>query len=593
MMFSIKLFIMKKKLLYNVIAFALLSFPNLTFGQVLNLGKVESFLAYSTRGAVSNTNTAFVNSSFQGDVGTDVGAVTGFGASSAPNSSVSFLGGNLENQNSLTKQVKEDLLNIYIHLCDVPVTHPSPAHPVAHGLAFGGETLLPGVYLMNGAGTFTGNLTLDGGGDPNAFYIFKFNGAFTAAIGSKVILTNGASSKNIFWIAEGAITVGASAVMKGTLIAHPGAISVGDGASIEGRVLSTEGAISFYAGDSTIPVGLATIPISCTNFCANPMMGTAANFVLFSSFGDVSNGGTSGFIGDIGTNSGAVTNLAGATYIGAVHEQDSTTAQAALDVLSAYNQLKAVPNTVEDHTPAFGSGETLTPGVYSINAAGSLAGTLTLDGKNDQNALFIFKFNGAFSTEAQSKVILVNGARRCNVFWIAVGAISQGTFTHMKGNLIANPGANSMGANGNLEGGMYSTSGAVSFSTGVIYNQYSLCNKIIIANPDTGINVNGTSGGTSFVNVLNNDRLDGQVFQPSQVELSLVSATPTNDTTLNVTNKIYLDGGNVLVAPGTPAGNYILTYRICEVANPGNCAQTYVTITVTAAPILAVDDTIN
>ncbi|TDE48486.1 hypothetical protein [Flavobacterium sp. GT3P67] len=61
----------------------------------------------------------------------------------------------------------------------------------------------------------------------------------------------------------------------------------------------------------------------------------------------------------------------------------------------------------------------------------------------------------------------------------------------MKGSLIANPDANSMGADGNLEVGMYSTAGAGSFSTGVVYNQYSLCNKIIIANPDTGINING------------------------------------------------------------------------------------------------------
>jgi hypothetical protein len=128
-----------------------------------------------------------------------------------------------------------------------------------------------------------------------------------------------------------------------------------------------------------------------------------------------------------------------------------------------------IPTTVSNHTPAFGSGETLSPGVYSTPGAGSLAGTITLDAGGVSDAVFIFKFNGAFAAGAQSKVILSNGTRRCNVFWISEGAASIGSFSTLKGTILAHNGAATMGAGGNLEGRLLSTGGAIGFSTGVVY----------------------------------------------------------------------------------------------------------------------------
>jgi hypothetical protein len=62
-----------------------------------------------------------------------------------------------------------------------------------------------------------------------------------------------------------------------------------------------------------------------------------------------------------------------------------------------------------------------------------------------------------------------NGRRRCNVFWISEGAASIGSFSTIKGTVIANNGAATMGAGGNLEGRLLSTGGAIGFSTSVIY----------------------------------------------------------------------------------------------------------------------------
>jgi hypothetical protein len=47
----------------------------------------------------------------------------------------------------------------------------------------------------------------------------------------------------------------------------------------------------------------------------------------------------------------------------------------------------------------------LIPGVYTVAAAVSLTGTLTLDSKGDSNAVWIFQIGGAFTTTAASQMV--------------------------------------------------------------------------------------------------------------------------------------------------------------------------------------------
>ena len=560
---------MKKRLFFNIITISLLLFSDVILSQNLNLGTLSNFAAYSGTGAVSNIGT----STLIGDVGTNVGAVSGFGLPTTFN-------GVPQNVNALTVQAKIDLLRVYIHLSDLFVTN------TTHSAAFGsGETITAGVYSIAGAGSLAGTVILNGQGNPNAVFVIKFEGAFTAGAASKVVLSNETRACNVFWIAEGGITIGAASVTKGTLIAHPGAIMVGANCNLEGRMLSSEGAITFGPGIASLPVGPITIPINCENNCDNNILGSVANFSLFTSVGAVANAATSGIIGDIGSNAGDISGFFSSTVAGSFYTANAITAQAKIDLDAAYLQLHNTPNTNTTHTPAFGSGETLNAGVYSIAAAGSLSGSITLDGQGNPNALFIFKFSGAFTTAAQSKVILANGTRRCNVFWIAEGAISMGTFTFMKGTLIANNGANTMGANGNLDGRMLSTTGAIGFSTGVIYNNklcFSQPLAVIFANDDIGIAVNGINGGRSLNNILVNDTLNGTSVNVNQINLTTV--IPNINLTLNA-------DGSVDVVPNTPAGTYTLTYQICERINPTNCDQAQVTVIVSAALIDAIEDT--
>ncbi|MGY3266229.1 Ig-like domain-containing protein [Lysobacter sp. HA35] len=105
----------------------------------------------------------------------------------------------------------------------------------------------------------------------------------------------------------------------------------------------------------------------------------------------------------------------------------------------------------------------------------------------------------------------------------------------------------------------------------------------LVANGDAGT-ANGQAGGTAVANVLGNDTLNGGGANASNVTLTQVS-TSNPGVTLDTTT------GAVGVAPGTPAGTYTLTYRICETINPSNCMTATVTVTVTAAVIDAVNDT--
>ncbi len=444
---------MRKSKLSILTAIILLLCSNNSIGQTLQLGTLSSFEAYTGAGAVTNSGT------FTGDVGSNLGIITGF---TTPDFT-----GTVHNNNAVTAQARIDLLSIYIDLSNIFVTHPG-THAAAFG---GGETITPGVYSIPSAGSLGGTLTLDGEGDPNAVFIIQFLGAFTAGAGSTIILSNGTRAANVFWIAEGAIAIAANCVLKGTLFSHPGAISLAVNCNLEGRMLAPEGAITIGAGGVVIaPAGTTTIPILCLSNCtpapAVDVLGSLTKFALFTSAGAVAHTGTSGIVGDIGSHAGAISGFGTSTHVGSFFNVDAITAQAVLDLESAYVQLMLIPNTVLFHAPAFGSGETLNAGVYAIVGAGSLAGTITLDAQNNPDAIFVFKFGGAFSVAAQSKVILTNGARSCNIFWIggagvATGAVSIGAFAFMKGTILAHAGANTIGANGNLEGRMLSTAGAI------------------------------------------------------------------------------------------------------------------------------------
>ncbi len=144
-----------------------------------------------------------------------------------------------------------------------------------------------------------------------------------------------------------------------------------------------------------------------------------------------------------------------------------TTARGLTDLSVAYQLLLDI-NTTASHAPSFGSGETLSAGVYTTIGAGSIAGTLTLNGS--ANDIFIFKINGALTTGADTIVKLTGGAQASNVFWIATsaGAMTIAATTKMVGSLFAKDAAASIGAGSTLEGRLFSNTGAITVGSCVI-----------------------------------------------------------------------------------------------------------------------------
>jgi hypothetical protein len=167
-----------------------------------------------------------------------------------------------------------------------------------------------------------------------------------------------------------------------------------------------------------MPPDACTIPIFCENdsspAAAVDVLGVLSNYALYTSVGAVPNTSTSGIDGDIGTDADAISGFEPSVVVGSYHTADASTAQANIDLDNAYNSLMALPNTVLTHAPVFGTvapiGETINAGVYFIAGTGSLGGTLVLDGQNDPDTIFVFKFAGAFTVAAQAKMILINGA---------------------------------------------------------------------------------------------------------------------------------------------------------------------------------------
>jgi hypothetical protein len=235
-----------------------------------------------------------------------------------------------------------------------------------------------------------------------------------------------------------------------------------------------------------------------SNVCAQCSVnfGASSKFTLFTVNGAIDNTGISSVMGDIGTHVGAITGFESPTVVyGTIYNPGDLTNQASTDLITAYNELFNTQSTNDSHTPAFGSNETLVAGVYSIGGAGSVEGTLTLDGEGNPDALFIFKFGGAFTSGAASTIVLINGVKASNVFWIADGAVAMAATTTISGTFIANGGAISMGAGSHLNGRLYSTTGAVSiYSTTIDTNGF-------------GIAVGGTtsSNQTICLGVLPND----------------------------------------------------------------------------------------
>ncbi len=153
--------------------------------------------------AVTNTGPTVVN----GDLGLSPGtSIAGFGA--APNGTVN---GTVHQTDAAATQAQQDTTTAYNVAASLT--------PVQTGLTeLNGLSLTPGVYSGGAlALADAGELTLAGSAE--SVWVFQTASELTIGSGSRIIITGGASSCNVFWQVGSSATLGTAAQFQGTVLA--------------------------------------------------------------------------------------------------------------------------------------------------------------------------------------------------------------------------------------------------------------------------------------------------------------------------------------------------------------------------------------
>lgn len=164
-------------------------------------------------------------------------------------------------------------------------------------------------------------------------------------------------------------------------------------------------------------------------------LGTATNFAILAGSG-ITNTGPTTIKGDIGTFPITTeTGFGTITIIGTNHSGNAVTQGAKTDLVIAYNDAASrIPATTVSGDIG---GQNLIPGVYNSSSSLGITGTLTLDAQGDQNAVFIFQIGSTLTTASSSSVVLINGAKACNVFWQVGSSATLGTGSDFQGTILA------------------------------------------------------------------------------------------------------------------------------------------------------------
>lgn len=165
-------------------------------------------------------------------------------------------------------------------------------------------------------------------------------------------------------------------------------------------------------------------------------LGTSGTFAVLAGT-TVTNTGSTVLSGNLGLDPGtSITGFPpGSVINGSTYTADPTALQAQSDLTTAYND--AASRTPTGTIAAGLGGQTLDAGVYNSASSIGLTGTLTLDGQNNPNAVFIFQAVSTLITESASTVSLINGAQACNVFWQVGSSATIGTTNTFVGTVMA------------------------------------------------------------------------------------------------------------------------------------------------------------
>jgi hypothetical protein len=167
-------------------------------------------------------------------------------------------------------------------------------------------------------------------------------------------------------------------------------------------------------------------------------LGSASTFGIMATSA-ITSTGNSIINGDVSLNPGtSMTGFPPGVVNGAIHVNDGVSAQARIDLLTAYNFAKNLPpgitiSAAGDLGALYPSG--IAPGTYTSGSTMYVSTPLVLDAGGNANAVWVFQIGSSLTTGAS--VSLLNGAQEKNVFWVPTEDATIGVGTIFYGTILA------------------------------------------------------------------------------------------------------------------------------------------------------------
>jgi len=207
----------------------------------------SALASFSILGAETVTNTGATT--LTGNLGVDPGsAITGMATITVNGTNAATIGNPFVHQSDAFAELAQSQLAQAL----TNLGHLGPGNLLPADLA--GLTLTSGGYTVpEGVSNLTGTLTLDGEGNPNAYWVFQMPSTLITSPDSVVDVINTGAGAGLYWTVGSSATLDTSTSFQGNILALT-SISLNTGATIGcGRALAHVGEVTMDA--NTVSIG--------------------------------------------------------------------------------------------------------------------------------------------------------------------------------------------------------------------------------------------------------------------------------------------------------------------------------------------------